>query len=59
MMVNEEILKEMDKAATEAAEQLEEISKDHIIVVADWWKKNYLKAGHKRLAKLLLACASK
>jgi hypothetical protein len=59
MAANEEILENMDKAAELAEEKLKEISKEHVIAIADWWKKYYGKAGHKRLAKLLLTYATK
>ena len=59
MAVNEEVLENMDKSAALADEKLKEISKEHVIAVADWWRKNYLKAGHKRLAKILLTYATK
>jgi hypothetical protein len=59
MAINEDILKGMDDAAETAEEKLKEIQNDHIVVIANWWKENYLKAGHKRLAKILLNHASK
>jgi hypothetical protein len=59
MAINEEVLENMDKAAALADEELKEISKEHVIAVADWWRKNYTKAGHKRLAKLLLVHSTK
>ena len=59
MAVNEDVLENMDAAAVLADEKLKEISKEHIIAIADWWRSNYLKAGHKRLAKLLLAYSTK
>lgn len=59
MAVNEDVLENMDKAAELADEELKEISKDSVILVADWWKKHYLKSGHKRLAKILLTFATK
>ena len=59
MPVNEEVVKNMDAAAEVAEEKLKEISKDVTIQIADWWKNNYMKAGHKRLAKILLTYATK
>jgi hypothetical protein len=59
MSTNEEVLGQMDQAADVAKEKLKDLPKDAIIIVADWWKTNYTKAGHKRLAKLLLTYASK
>ncbi len=59
MAANEEVLKEMDKAADLAEEALKEIDESHVIAIADWWKKNYQQSGHKRLAKVLLKYATK
>lgn len=44
----------MDLAASEAEQELDQLDMEAVTVVADWWKKNYLKAGHKRLARILL-----
>ena len=57
MAVNEDVLENMDKAAELADEELKEISKDSVILVADWWKKHYLKILMKQniiTKKLLL-----
>jgi hypothetical protein len=59
MSANEEVLENMDKAAEVAEEELKDIPIDTVIFVANWWKKHYLKAGHKRLAKILLKYAPK
>jgi hypothetical protein len=59
MALNEEVLKGMDEAARAAEESLKDIPKDTITQVADWWRTNYTKAGHKRLAKILLGYATK
>jgi len=52
----EQIMEEMDKAAKEAQVELlnsykEWSSKD----IAQWWVKWYLKAGHKRLGRSMVA----
>jgi len=39
----------MDEMGALTLEQRLVISK-----VADWWRRNYLKAGHKRLARILM-----
>lgn len=44
----------MDAAAKGAKKELDELPKDAVEVVRAWWKKHYLTAGHKRLAKALL-----
>jgi len=59
MAANEETLEAMDKAAELADNDLREIEKSHVIAIANWWKANYMKAGHKRLAKALLKYADK
>lgn len=59
MSANEEVLENMDRAAELAEEKLKEISEEHIIPIANWWKEHYIKAGHKRLAKVLLKHAPK
>lgn len=45
----------MNHAATEAEKELDEFE-DLVAVakLADWWKKWYLTAGHKRLGRVLL-----
>lgn len=50
---------DMDEAAYQALEKLHEIEEDEkykagVEAVRKWWQANYLKAGHKRLAKALL-----
>jgi hypothetical protein len=52
---SEEIRIEMDKAGMDAAVELKKVPKEHILAVAAWIKKHYLKAGYKRLCKALLA----
>lgn len=47
----------MDEAAKKAEEQIKNIDQETIKPIANWWKKNYMKAGHKRLAKVLLKYA--
>jgi len=48
---------EMDSAAERAASQLAEIAQEYqnaIIILGEWWDEWYLKAGHKRLGRVLL-----
>jgi len=45
----------MDSAAEEAKKDLINVSKDAKIEVAEWWKKWYMTAGHKRLGRILIA----
>ncbi|HKM78888.1 MAG TPA: hypothetical protein VJZ03_07400 [Candidatus Bathyarchaeia archaeon] len=47
--------KAFDEAAAVAAEELKKLPAEQVKVVADWWAKYYLTAGHKRLGRLLVA----
>lgn len=44
-----------DEAARIAAEELKTLPAEHVKLVADWWAKHYMSAGHKRLGRLLVA----
>jgi hypothetical protein len=44
-----------DEAALVAAEELKKLPAEQVKVVADWWAKHYMSAGHKRLGRLLVA----
>ena len=44
-----------DEAAAIAAEELKKLPQDQVKIVADWWAKYYMTAGHKRLGRLLVA----
>ena len=44
----------MDNAATDAENDLLEVDDKALVVVANWWKKWFGKAGHKRLGRILL-----
>ncbi|MSQ11995.1 MAG: hypothetical protein EXR48_04800 [Dehalococcoidia bacterium] len=54
----------MDQAAREASGALNaayvdsDDAKKAVDYMAAWWKKHYLKAGHKRLARILLEYTS-
>ena len=58
MSFSEADKKAMDDAAIEAASDLS-VSDEALAEVANWWNKWYLKAGHKRLARVLLQHAKK
>ena len=47
-------LEDMDKARDEAAEALARMPQDTVRLMANWWHQWYMKAGHKRLGRLLL-----
>jgi len=49
------VLQDMDNAAADAENDLINIDKEAINAVAEWWKKWYMKTGHKRLGRVLLA----
>jgi hypothetical protein len=49
----------MDHAAAKATNDLATLDANAVKVVAQWWKDHYLKAGHKRLARSLLATLKK
>lgn len=44
----------MDNAAVDAENDLLNYPEEHITTVANWLKKHYLKAGYKRLGRVLL-----
>lgn len=46
-------LEEMDQAASVAEAELSRLTDEQIAVVSIWWSKNYMKAGHKRLGRIL------
>jgi hypothetical protein len=48
---------EMDAAAKSAAEDLARIRDENpeaVALMVEWWKRHYLGAGHKRLARVLI-----
>jgi len=49
------VLQDMDNAAADAENDLIDINKKAINAIAEWWKKWYMKTGHKRLGRVLLA----
>ena len=44
----------MDRAASEAEHDLENLDADAVRAMAEWWAKWYLTAGHKRLGRTLV-----
>ena len=60
MAFTEEDRQAMDNAAADAEnDAAENVPDEALQEVANWWKKWFLKAGHKRLARILLQYASK
>ena len=49
---------EMDNAANEAEKDLENIPNEVLLETARWVRKWYLKAGYKRLGKILVNIAN-
>ena len=49
-----EIMKAMDNAAVQAEEAISAEQVDAFRVVSQWWDQNFRRAGHKRLARVLL-----
>lgn len=47
------VMKQMDEAGVLAARELETLPKEAVDRVAQWWRDWYLKAGHKRLGRIL------
>ena len=47
----------MDEAATDAQNDLVNLPEEAIAAVASWIKKWYMKAGYKRLSRVLLEAA--
>lgn len=45
---------EMDAAAKEAEQELQKIDPKIVDTLGEWWFKWYLKAGHKRLGRILV-----
>jgi hypothetical protein len=57
-MASDDQLREMDNAAASAKnELLEHVDGWSARAVTTWWAKWYLKAGHKRLGRLLVELA--
>ena len=53
------IVDKMDAAAKDAENELKKLDKKAVKVVADWMKENFVKAGYKRLSRLLVATSDK
>jgi hypothetical protein len=52
-----DLLAKMDAAAEEAEKGLGTLDRAAIEVVAAWWLKWYMKAGHKRLGRIMAKVA--
>lgn len=52
----------MDDAALDARRELDELKAVHpqaVMLLEAWWREWYLKAGHKRLGRVLLGTSKK
>ena len=55
MPANEELMQQMDEAATQARQEIEQnIDNLSALDIVNWWSKWYLKTGHKRLGRILV-----
>jgi hypothetical protein len=52
-------LAEMDAAAEEAEKDLTTLDRAAVETIAAWWLKWYMKAGHKRLGRIMVRFAKK
>uniref|UniRef100_A0A7C4XEF9 PFL domain-containing protein n=1 Tax=candidate division WOR-3 bacterium TaxID=2052148 RepID=A0A7C4XEF9_UNCW3 len=55
--ISEELLANMDRAASQAKEEFDSLSDDVKIEFARWMRKWYLKAGYRRLGRIVVAYA--
>jgi len=47
----------MDSAATDAENDLANLPDEVVLPMADWWYRWFMKAGHKRLGRILVGIA--
>ena len=59
MAFTEQDKQAMDNAAVDAQNDLEDVSDEALVIVANWWRKWVSGAGHKRLGRVLLQYADK
>ena len=57
--MEEDKKQEMENAANEAEQDLENIPNEVLLATARWYKKWYLKAGYKRLGRIMVKVAGK
>lgn len=50
---------EMDAAAEEAERDLATLDQAAVEAVAEWWARWFMKAGHKRLGRIMVKVAKK
>jgi hypothetical protein len=54
-----DVLAKMDEAAEEAEKDLAALDQKAVEALAAWWLKWYMKAGHKRLGRIMVKVARK
>ena len=54
-----DVLAKMDAAAEEAERDLATLDEEAVKTLSAWWSKWYMKAGHKRLGRILVRLAKK
>ena len=60
MPVDEEMMGPMDEAAAQAQAELQQYSNEWSARdMVTWWTKWYMKAGHKRLGRILVTIGKK
>lgn len=53
------VLAQMDAAAEEAEKDLATLDRAAVQTIAAWWSKWFMKAGHKRLGRIMVKVAKK
>lgn len=53
------VLAKMDEAAEEAEKDLANLDQKAVEVLAAWWLKWFMTAGHKRLGRIMVKVAKK
>jgi hypothetical protein len=53
------VLAKMDAAAEEAERDLASLDQEAVKVLAVWWLKWYMTAGHKRLGRIMVKVGKK
>lgn len=58
-MENKADVEKMNEAAGVAEIELSNIPDEHLSVVCDWFLRHYMKAGHKRLGRIIVQNAKR
>jgi hypothetical protein len=59
MALTEKDREAMDQAATDAQNELVDMSDEALTIVANWFDRWYMKAGYKRLGRILVEHADR